>query len=326
MQFNVVIGNPPYQEETGGDSITGSAVPIYQHFIDRAKSLGPNYVTMVIPAKWYTGGRNLDEFRGQMLTDNKLTHIVDYYDSKDCFDGVVVSGGICYFLLDKKTNNKNVVTVTNHYNGNINKAKRELNSDGIFIRDNLALNIIEKALKSDNYMMDKIVGATTLFGLKTNEELESSGEVAVRFNGGIKYTSLGKVTGGHEIIDKYKVIVTAASHDRGARPDKDGKRRVISRIEILEPGTICTATYIVVDSFSDKKQAENMVQYLKGKFARFLMMQMCNTQHISIKVFKFVPYIDTNIVWTDRELYTKYGLTVDEVSLIERTIKDMPSS
>lgn len=325
MKFDVIIGNPPYQLNVGsGGKGSGTAIPIYHYFIRQAKKMNPHFLTMIIPSRWFSGGRGLDDFRREMLNDSKVVKIVDFVDSKECFPGVDIAGGVCYFLWKNNADkNKGLCEITNIKAGLPITAKRRLNEYPIFIRDNLAVEIVSNVLRKKETTMNEIVNPVSLFGLNTNIELKNYGEIRVRHSGGFGYCDKKEIRAGHNIINKYKVYISAASYDHAGQPDKDGKRRILSVVDILSPNTVCTSTYIVVKEFDSLEEAKNLVGYLKTFFVRFLLSQICISQHISRDTFSFVPMQDFSKPWADEELYAKYGLTQEEIDFIESMIKPM---
>ena len=326
MKFDVIISNPPYQLTSGGGGKgSGTAIPIYNLFVDKCKKLSPKYMTMIIPSRWYSGGRGLEQFRKNMLEDARICKLVDFYDSRECFPGVDIAGGVCYFLWDNSKSDNNCV-VENHFNNNISISNRPLNEYSVFIRNNLAVDIVKKVTKEREMTMAQMVNPVSLYGFNSNSPLLENGDIKVRNVNGIGYCKKSDIRGGLDTINKWKVIISAAAHDHGGQPDKDGKRRILSRIEILEPNTICTATYIVVGSFNSKEECESLVKYLKTQFVRFLLSQVCISQHISRDTFKFVPQVDLSVVWTDEKLCKKYGLSNDEIDFINSMIRPMESN
>lgn len=324
MKFDVIIGNPPYQMNIGGGGKgSGTAIPIYNKFIEQAKKLKPNYLTMIIPSRWFSGGRGLEQFRKSMLSDNKITHLVDYSNSKDCFPGVDIAGGVCYFLWDNHAHDNTECKVENWHNGKCSVTNRNLNEFNVFVRSNTAVSIIHKVLAQNEITMNKIVRPVSLFGLNTNQEFTNNGEISVKTSNGFKKCKMTDLRAGSEILDKYKVFISAASYDHGGQPDKDGKRRILSIVDILNPNEVCTSTYIIVDVFDVKNQAKNMANYLKSMFVRFLLAQVCISQHISRDTFSFVPMQDFSKSYSDEELYKKYNLTQEEIEFIESMIKPM---
>ena len=284
----------------------------------------PHFMTMIVPSRWFSGGRGLDDFRNEMLNDPKIVKLVDFVDSKECFPGVDIAGGICYFLWkNEPTENPGFCEITNIKMNSSITAQRSLNEYPIFIRDNLAVKIVSKVLNQKESTMDKTVYPVSLFGLNTNTELKKQGEIQVRHSGGISYCDKKEIRAGHNIVQKYKVYISAASYDHAGQPDKDGKRRILSIVDILQPNTVCTSTYIIVKEFDSLDEAKNLVGYLKTYFVRFLLDQICISQHISRDTFGFVPLQDFSKPWTDEELYAKYGLTQEEIDFIESMIRPM---
>lgn len=320
MKFNAIVGNPPYQVMDGGSK--ASATPVYNLFVEIAKKLKPDYVSMIIPAKWYNGGRGLDDFRSSMLNDTKIKKLVDYSDSNDCFRGVDIAGGICYFLWDQ--NHSGLCSVINIANGKSTKKERKLYEYKTFIRNPEAISIIEKILDSkDVTFLDTKVSSQKPFGLRTYVKPTETGDLILRYSGGKGAFNRADVTAGYNWIEQWKVITSYLTYDHAGRADKEGKKRIISTLEVLKPKEICTETYIVVGSFDSDNEAQNLYGYIKTKFARFLIAQLTSTQHLSKANFAFVPFQDFTKSWTDEKLYAKYGLTDDEIAFIESTIKPM---
>ncbi len=335
MKFDVIIGNPPYQLNIGsGGKGSGTAIPIYHKFVEQMEKLTPRYAVMIIPSRWFSGGKGLDSFREMMLNDYRLERLVDFADSKDCFPGVDIAGGVCYFLWNRDRDSaSNTCLIENIHNGHKVSANRVLNQYKIFIRNNLAVDIVEKTLFISNKLMDKVVRPVSLFGLNTNTDLALTGEIKVKQSGGYGYCDTSDIRAGLDLIEKYKVVISAASYDHAGQPDKEGMRRILSLVLILDPKVICTSTYIVIDCYDDRNYAENLVKYLKSKFVRFLMAQVCISQHISRDTFQFVPVQDftenSDILWgqsisdIDKQLYKKYNLSQEEINFIESMIRPM---
>lgn len=319
MKFDVIISNPPYQLSDGGQK--ASATPIYQMFVSQAKKLNPRYMSFVIPARWFSGGRGLDSFRDAMLNDAHLRKLFDYTDSEDCFPGVDIAGGICYFLWDR--DHPGLCEVTTIHNGVIKTATRKLNEYSIFIRHVEAISIIEKVKEKESVFYNTKVSSQKPFGLRTYVTPTESGDIVLRYNGGKGPFWKKDVTQAVEWIDKWKVIMSYLTYDHAGRADKDGKRKVFSTMEVLPPNAVCTETYLVIDTFNTESEANNLFGYLRTKFVRFLVSQTTATQHIAKNNFAFVPMQDFTKPWTDEELYAKYGLTDEEIAFIESMIKPM---
>lgn len=317
MKFDVILSNPPYQLSDGGNG--ASASPIYHMFVRQAKALNPDYLTMIIPARWYSGGKGLDSFREEMLNDSHISRIVDYTNSADCFPGVDVAGGICYFLRNKHYQGD--CLFTNYCNGERRDIQKKLNEYQTLIRYPIAEEIIKKVKSRNEANLSTYVSSRKPFGLSTDIRPEAKGDLNLRNKDGIgKYPS-SKVNVGKNNIGKWKVMISRLSAEHAGQPDKNGQFRVISTMEILPPNTICTETYLIAGYFSSESEAKSYYSYLKSKFARFLVAQIAMTQQIQKTVFSFVPVQSWDRNWTDSELFAKYELTEEEIAFIETMIK-----
>ncbi|MDP2685154.1 MAG: Eco57I restriction-modification methylase domain-containing protein [bacterium] len=319
MKFDVIIGNPPYQLDTGGSG--RQAKPIYQNFVLQAKKLNPRYLTMIIPSRWFAGGMGLNEFREEMLNDDRLRKIVDYIDARECFPGVDIAGGVCYFLWEKDSHGD--CEVINKFKGNEYKSKRALDEFDTFVRFGRAVPIIRKVLSHNEQKLTKIISATRPFGLQTSDRPSKTGDLVLVSSGGTGPVDSTKVTAGKEMIDKWKVMTSKTSHDHAGQPDNDGTRRVLSRVELLGPKHICTESYIILGSFSEKNSAKNCIEYVKTRFVRFLVSLLSFSQDITRERFAFVPLVNMNESWSDEKLYRKYKLTKEEIEFIESMIRPM---
>lgn len=321
MKFDVIIGNPPYQLSDGGGGLGSSAVPIYQTFVERSMDLLPRYMSMIIPARWQSGGRGLGSFRAEMLSDCRFEKMVTFADSRDCFDGVDIAGGVCYFLWSRSYHGDCLVEMRS--DGRVTERKRALNEFSIFIPSNIAVDIVRKVNAStQSFYVDRVSGQKP-FGIRSSFHDPQGGDLVLRWRGGVTRWPSSDVSAGREMIDKWKVIVSKASAEHAGQSDKNGQRKILTVIEILKPGEICSETYIVIDSFSSEAEARVLMDYLKTKFARFLIWQATPTQNISKNCFLFLPVFDGGEAPTDEELYTRYGLTELEREEIEAKIKPM---
>lgn len=326
MRFDVIIGNPPYQLNVGVQK-ENYGMPIYQKFIEQAIKLNPRYLTMITPSRWFTGGRGLESFRNQMLNDTRIRKIVDYPDSKDCFAGVDISGGVNYFLWDRD-NAGDCVFESNH-DGKSTSNIRRLNEFEIFPRYNEALSIIHKVKASSEKMLTEMVSTQTPFGFITTykgEESPFSGSVSLLTSKGWNYVKRDDVSRNRDIIDNYKVIFSKATCEHAGTPDKNGQYRVISSNRIINPNEVCTQSYLVGASFDTEKEAQNYLSYLRTKFFRFLLLQGLTSQDISREKFLFVPLLDFSKSWTDEELYKLYDLSYEEIEFIDSMIRPMDSN
>ena len=317
MKFDVIIGNPPYQLSDGGNG--ASAKPIYHMFVEQAQKLKPKYMTMIIPARWYSGGKGLDGFRAQMLNNEHIRRLVDFTNSADCFPGVDVAGGVCYFLWDR--DHGGLCSYTSNYNGSAVTVNKALNKYSTFIRYPIADAIISKVRKASERTMDTMVTARKPFGLATNAKPMQSGDLTLRYNKGSGKYQRSAVRVGTEYIDKWKVMISYLSAEHAGQPDKSGQFKVLSTMEILPPRHICTETYLLAGWFDSEEKASNLLTYLKTKFVRFLIGQVAVSQHITKSCFAFVPVQDFSKLWTDEELFEKYGLTDEEILFIVSMIK-----
>lgn len=319
MKFDVIIGNPPYQLSDGG--FGRSASPIYQKFVHQAKKLDPRYLTMIIPSRWFGGGKGLDNFRQEMLHDNRIRKIVDFEDSNEIFPGVDVAGGICYFLWDR--DNKGLCEITNKYKGTDIVAERKLDEFDIFIRQSQAVSIVRKVLDKNEKKMSEQVSAYKPFGLRTFVKPQNTGDIILYWQKGTGPYSRKKINVGVDMIDKWKVISSRSGHEHAGNPGIDGMRRVISKTVILPPGTICTETYLVVGCYSTEKEAKNLLAYMKTRFFRFLMSLLMYSHGITKDTYSFIPILDMNFKVTDKELYKRYELSDLEIAYIESKIRPM---
>ena len=332
MKFDAVVGNPPYQQMDGGGT-GSSAVPIYNLFVDNSKSITSKYLSMIIPARWFSGGKGLDSFRESMLNDQHLSKLVDFADSRDCFSGVDIAGGICYFLWDKNYSDK--CTVVNKYEKHAITSIRDLRTYQTFVRDTMALKIIEKVQAITENMLSECVYSRNPFGLSNNSGISNSFDGAVKIFGskGISYIPPQNIVVNSDLLTSYKVIMSKTSAEHAGQADKNGRKKVISRILVLPPGMVCSESYLLLKPFENENDASNMVAYLKTQFVRFLLSTILLTQNIAKDKFAFVPMqtfsSNSDIDWSksiaeiDQQLYAKYGLSAAEINFIETTIKPM---
>lgn len=323
MQFDVIIGNPPYQMTGGAGGTSDSS--IYHLFAEQAIKLEPRFVSMVVPSRWMAGGRGMDEFRANMLSSEKLAEIVDFPVSKDVFPGVEVKGGICYFLWENAHSGQTNVT---SIRGDevIGPAARELGEFDVFVRDPRAVDILHKVQAKAERSMIEILTGDTPFGIATNydgySEKESKGDVALhvvrkgkRQVGFMPRVDIKKNT---HLIDSWKVLTPKAGSDGGQKiPDV-----VLGKPLVVAPGSVCTQTFIAFE-VSSEAEAKSLQSYYCTKFFRLLVSLRKITQDALRGTYTWVPQQEWNRTWTDALLYEKYGLNQSEIDYIESVIKPM---
>lgn len=327
VKINAIVGNPPYQVMDGGAGV--SAKPVYNEFVNIARTLSPNYISMIMPSRWYAGGKGLDAFRDSMLNDKHIAKLFDYFDATDVFPKIDLSGGVCYFLWSAVHNDDCLVTTSR--NGIRNTLLRPLLEEGAdsFIRFNEAVSIINKIPKKVQSFYTS-VSSRKPFGIATDFKIDKTVTKGVELfaypkNGWIDST---KISVHKEWINKYKVFISYAYGERGDFP-----YFAIGKPFYGYPMTCCSETYLVVNPCDSEDEMKNVVLYLRTKFLRFLVLLKKNTQHATSKVYSLVPIQDftstSDIDWSqsvadiDHQLYAKYGLTEDEVAFIESMIKPM---
>lgn len=330
MKFDVIIGNPPYQLSDGGAQ--ASAKPIYNHFVDAAKRLSPRYITMIIPARWYAGGKGLDSFRDAMLDDKHIKELHDFPITDDCFPGVNIRGGVCYFLWDREYNGEQNTTVTTHIQDVVRTVQRPMKYKdlGIFIRYEQAISILNKVMDAANIeTLDSIVSARKPFGLATDfpkaagfhdRKIGLIRPVTCYAKGkSIGYVEFNEIPAHSEWANRVKVFVPRANNI-GTELNDDNLNSFVG-----EENTICTESYIVIGSELGltHSQAESLAAYLRTRFVRFMHSLAKSSQDATAKTYRFVPMQDFSQKWNDEMLYEKYGLTEEEIGFIEETIKPM---
>jgi len=340
MTFDVIIGNPPYQLGDGGNG--ASALPIYHMFIEQAKKLNPRYMAFIVPARWLNGGRGLDEFRNRMLQEGKIHILHDFIDSKECFSGVEIKGGVCFFLWEKDYHG--LCDVFTHRLGEVNHSIRPLLENGaeIFIRSEEQVSIFHKVLSKKEKSLSLWLNAGRYFGFHTKIEWNDDNTGKIQSADGRQFYPISKKQSGYnnvkiyihggecwinyeivprngERIKSYKVLIP-----RSGNPGFGNT--ITGKPKISEPGTCSSNTYMVAipnDRDLTKEETNNLYLYIKTKFVRFLVATKTSTQSTPPDAFQFVPLQDFSKPWTDEELYKKYNLTEDEIAFIESMIRPM---
>lgn len=322
MKFKAIVGNPPYQVMDGGAK--ASASPIYQLFVESAKKISPATISLIMPSKWFAGGKGLDDFREKTRIDKRMEYIYDYVNAKDLFPTASIGGGICYFLWRKNYNGK--CTFTNIMAGHSSTKKRNLDQYDVIVRYNEAVNIIDTAVTDGTKTVADIMLSRNPFGPSSNvrgELLPSEGLIRLMTSQGMYYVNPDIVKENKEYVDAWKVTISKVTCEHAGEPDKNGQLKVLSSLKTLEPGTICTDSYLIIGKFQTEKEADNLRSYLATKFARFMLLTAVSSINLSKDKFKFVPLQDFSRPWTDADLYAKYNLTEDEIAYIEKLIKPM---
>ncbi|NJB86158.1 site-specific DNA-methyltransferase (adenine-specific) [Lewinella marina] len=334
MQFDVIIGNPPYQLSDGGHGT--SAAPIYQLFVDQAKKLDPRFLVMIIPSRWFSGGRGLAEFRDSMLNDDRIRSIDDYLSASDVFPGVGLKGGVCYFVWNR--DNPGRCRIRTHYKDwPVSEASRSLIEEGadIFLRFNEGVSILKKVISvesgNDEFLalpegkrFADLVSSLRPFGFRTyfrGKKVKSTNDVLIYQNGGIAYVDRDSISTGQELIDKWKIYIGRAAPGTG---NKDTyPHRILSTPFVGEPGSVSSETYLCIGPFDSKTEAENALLYITCRLTRLLVLLHKPSQDATRRVYTFVPKQDWTKQWTDEMLYEKYGITENEVTFIESMIRPM---
>lgn len=332
MKFDVIIGNPPYQLSDGGAQ--ASAMPIYQHFIESSIKLNPRFIVMITPSRWFSGGKNLSNFRSKMLVDKRLQEINDFPDASECFPGVEIKGGVNYFLWSRDYLGD--CTINTHKDGRIvSSSLRPLLEDGsdVFIRNNELVSIFRKVKSYGETSFSTIVSSMKPYGLRgdffanpskynlpnvNNKEFENGISIYGLLNGKrvIKYVNDSYPIPNTKYIDKFKLFM----------PRNQGSGtlgEVFSYPIFAGPKDICTETFVVIGLFDSEKERDNCWKYMTTKFFRAMIGLRKVDQGMSQNVYQFVPLQDFSKPWTDEELYAKYGLTDEEINFIESMIKPM---
>ena len=320
MKFDVIIGNPPYQLSDGGNA--ASASPIYHKFVEQAKKLNPRFLTMIIPSRWFSGGKGLDKFRESMLKDDRIRVLVDYPASGEVFPGVEIKGGVCYFLWDRDNRGKCLVKSRQGQTENVLERNILENGSELFVRFNKAVTIVKKIASHNEKSFSDLVSSRKPFGFGTNfenfKEKEFENSIKIFANKKNGFVSKKEITKNNELISKYKIYITKAYGAGESYP-----HQILNNPLFGNKNSCCTETYLVIGPFETEADTKNVISYIKTKFFRFLVMLNKPTQDATSKVYKSVPLQDFSKPWTDEELYKKYDLTKEEIDFIESMIKPM---
>lgn len=322
MKFDVIVGNPPYQMNTGSSS--SQATPLYNLFISQAKKLQPKFIVMISPSRWFAGGMGLDSFREDMLNDDRIKYIVDYSNAKDCFPNISIGGGVNYFLWSLDYHGD--CLYTNIHNSNVSTSRRRLNEFPVFVRYNMAIGVIHKILKLKEKCLSEIVSSLSPFGIGSAErghDVITTSDIVLWSSKGKGYVERSKIVTGSENLRYYHVMMSKVTAEHANEPSKDGTFKVISRIQTIGPNEACTFSYFIIGNFETEEESKNLYSYLSTRVVRFLLLQAISSINISKEKFSFVPLQDFSHPWTDEMLYKKYGLTEEEIAFIESMIRPM---
>ncbi|MBS9773778.1 MAG: Eco57I restriction-modification methylase domain-containing protein [Tenacibaculum sp.] len=320
MQFDVIIGNPPYQLNVGVEK-KNFAIAIYQKFIEQAIKMKPHYLCMIVPSRWFAGGRGLDSFREQMLNDRRLKEIHDYPNASEVFPGVEIKGGVNYFLWQSDYKGDCLIK-TYEENKCVSEMKRPLkekNTD-IFIRINRAIPILRKIRAFNEDSFNKNISVQTPFGLlssfKSYKKTSFENSIKVFGNKFIGYVKEEQIKKNKQWIKDHKILIPKAIGSGNSKTDW-------LKPIYAEPNSCCTQTYLIIGPFATKKRCKNVMSYINTKFFHFCLTLIKNTQDAMRGVYEFVPQQNFDEEWTDEKLYKKYGLTEEEIAFIESMIRPM---
>jgi hypothetical protein len=318
MQFDVIVGNPPFQLNDGGYG--SSAAPIYQLFVEKAFDLEPRYAVFVTPSRWMAGGKGLDGYRAKMLADKRLRNIVDFPKLYEGFPGVKIRGGISYFLWDREHNGP--CTVQTLWDGQPTgpAVARHLDAFDILVRRNEAVPILDKVSALNELKLSSRVSSQKPFGLRTffhgkPDSKRLKNPVKLFGSQKITWVERSDIPINDAWIDKWKVLMTRVQGTSAAIETK-----FLSKPIIAEPGTACTESYIVAGLFESEAEAKHYATYLRTRFMRFLVSLRKPTQDAARGVYGFVPDLIYDQEWTDAKLYKRYSLTQDEIAFIESQV------
>jgi len=318
MKFDVIIGNPPYQMSDSGNG--KSAKPIYQLFIAQAQKLNPRYLTMVIPSRWFSGGKGLDAFRKSMLSDRHIRKLVDYENFRDIFPGVDLAGGACYFLWCRDS--EGICEVTNFSKESLYVVERYMDEYNVFIRQNLALQIVRKVKKQSASFLDSRVSARKPFGIPTNYQQATSGTPCWFIQRiGRRFADTKDVIDTKGYLMKWKLLVPKAPIAGQTDFSKPVGFYYDGNTRIAKPGECCTESWIIAGAFNTEAEVVSYKSYLFTKVVRFLLLQTVVSQDVTKKNFCFIPDLGEYCgEYTDEMLCTKWGISADEWKFIDSRI------
>lgn len=327
MQFDVIIGNPPYQ--LGSDGGTRD-IPIYNRFVDQARRMNPRYLSMIIPSRWMAGGLGLSEFRRSMLEDRRLRTLVDYPNAAELFPSVGINGGACYFLWDSSHNGDCEVTMV-WGTETVGPESRSLQDFDVVVRDGRAIPILQKVLALEEPSVNTILSRDKEFGWTSNFEgfhdTQGPNDVPLYYirslERSVGYIDRDDVTKSAHLIDTWKLLVPQVGS--GREREKSGVDLVLGPPLIAPSPSVCTQSFLFFHADSEE-QVRSIKSYYATRFFRFLVSLRKISQHATHATYTWVPQQPWDRAWTDTELYKKYGLTKDEIAFIESRIRPMEAN
>lgn len=330
MHFDVIVGNPPFQLGDGGGGGGASATPIYNLFVERALALEPQHAVMITPSRWFSGGKGLDDFRDRMLRDRHFVKLVDHPQLYDVFPGVKIRGGVSYWLWSR-SHDGDCEVATKVGNDVVGEPTlRRLDAYDVLVRRNEAVRILDHVanFRTEGQPEDKLgdrVSARKPFGL-TNQVGKAVSEgikdpVLIYGNQTTSYMERSAITSNEGWIDQWKVLLVKA-HGTSGRDDVT----ILGEPVVAAPGTACTETYLVIGVCTSEAEARNLAAYMRTRFVRFLVSLRKITQNITRDSYRFVPLLSMDRIWTDEDLYERYGITSDQIEFIESVIAERPSA
>ena len=285
---------------------------------------------MIIPARWYAGGKGLDEFRNTMLNDDRIRIIHDIPDANECFSGVQIKEGVMYFLWNR--DNHGLCSVYSHNGSQIDGPSiRPLLEKGTdtFIRYNVAVRVLKKILSHNEPSFIDYVSSRMPFGIPNTYKGEkikiNSDDLSIYVSGNdaetkgtIAYVPRYMIEKGSEMISWHKVYISKAGSGSDSFPHP-----ILTKPFYGAPNTVCNESYLVIGPFKNQNECNNVISYIYTRFFRFLVLQKKNSQNAAKGVYQFVPLQDFSHPWTDEMLYKKYGLSEEEIAFIESMIRPM---
>ena len=286
-------------------------------------------MSMIMPSRWFAGGKGLDSFRANMLSDKRIHYIFDYINAKDCFPTSSIGGGVNYILWD--ANYHGDCSITTIQGSARDTVSRPLDQFAVFIRYNPAIHIIQKCQSDKTFA--SIVSTRNPFGLSSNIRGDKSGDLRLISSEGVSWLPKTAVSASNQLLSKYKILMSKVTAEHAGEPDKNGQFRIVSRTEIIGPNDVCTDSYLIIGASEDKSVVENEYKYIQTRFTRFLLMLAVSSINLSPDKFQFIPLQDfterSDINWNnnisdiDKQLYIKYDLSREEIAFIEKMLKSI---